>query len=41
VAALLSINVGLELGQIIILAIVVPMSALLFTHVVSERRGSW
>jgi hypothetical protein len=39
VAALLSFNVGLELGQIIILAIVVPMSALLFTHVVSERAG--
>ena len=39
IAALLSFNVGLEVGQLIILAIVVPMSALLFTHVVSERAG--
>jgi hypothetical protein len=37
--ALLSFNLGLELGQIIILAIVVPMSAMLFTHAVSERAG--
>jgi hypothetical protein len=39
ITALLSFNIGLELGQLIILAIVVPMSALLFTHVVSERAG--
>jgi hypothetical protein len=38
-AALVSFNVGLELGQIIILAIAVPMSAQLFTHTVSERAG--
>ena len=39
ITALLSFNIGLELGQLIILAIVVPMSALLFTHAVSERAG--
>jgi hypothetical protein len=39
IAALLSFNLGLELGQLIILSIVVPMSGLLFTQVISERAG--
>ena len=39
VAALVSYNVGLELGTLIILAIVVPALNLLFTHVVAERAG--
>jgi len=38
-AALLSFNIGLELGQIIILAIVVPAFGLLFTQV-AERAGT-
>ena len=38
-AALLSFNIGLELGQIIILAIVVPAFGLLFT-LVAERAGT-
>ncbi len=38
-AALLSFNVGLELGQIIILSIAVPAFTLLFTLVVAERVG--
>ncbi len=39
VAALLSFNTGLELGQLIILTITVPAFGLLFTQVVSERAG--
>jgi hypothetical protein len=39
IAALLSFNLGLELGQLIILSIVVPMFALLFTELVTERAG--
>jgi hypothetical protein len=39
ITALVSFNIGLELGLLIILAIVVPLSAVLFTHVVSERAG--
>ena len=35
----MSFNVGLELGQIIILSIVVPMFGLLFTQAVNERAG--
>jgi hypothetical protein len=38
-AALLAYNVGLELGTIIILAIVVPAANLLFSQVVPERAG--
>ena len=38
-AALLAYNVGLELGTLIILAIVLPAANLLFTQVVSERAG--
>ena len=39
VTALLSFNVGLELGQIIILAIIVPTFAVLFSRAISERTG--
>jgi HupE/UreJ protein len=39
IAALLAYNVGLELGTLIILAIVLPAANLLFTNVVSERAG--
>jgi hypothetical protein len=39
VVALVSFNVGLELGTLIILAIAVPARNLLFTQVVSERAG--
>ena len=38
-AALAAYNVGLELGTLIILAIVVPAASLLFTRVVPERAG--
>ena len=38
-AALAAYNVGLELGTLIILAIVVPAANLLFTQVVPERAG--
>ena len=40
IVALLSYNVGLELGQIIILSIAVPAFTLLFTHAVAERAGT-
>jgi hypothetical protein len=39
IAALAAYNVGLELGTIIILAIVLPALNLVFTHVVAERPG--
>jgi hypothetical protein len=39
VAALLSFNLGLEVGQLIILSIAVPMFGFLFTEVVTERAG--
>jgi hypothetical protein len=39
VAAVLSFNLGLEFGQLIILAIVFPLFGLLFTQLVSERGG--
>ena len=39
IAALLAYNIGLELGTIIILAIVIPAANLLFTQVVQERAG--
>jgi hypothetical protein len=39
IAALVSYNVGLELGTLIILAIAVPVLNLLFTSVVTERAG--
>jgi hypothetical protein len=40
IVALLSFNVGLELGQIIILSIAVPAFTLLFTHAVAEGAGT-
>ena len=40
VAAVVSYNVGLELGTLIILAIVLPALNLLFTQVVAERAGT-
>ena len=39
-AAVAAYNIGLELGTLIILAIAVPASNLLFTQVVSERAGT-
>jgi hypothetical protein len=39
IAALLAYNIGLELGTVIILAIVIPAANLLFTQVVAERAG--
>jgi hypothetical protein len=39
IAALISYNVGLELGTLIILAIVLPAANLLFSQVVPERAG--
>jgi hypothetical protein len=38
--SLLAFNVGVELGQLLVLAIVLPLLSLLFTHVVSERTGT-
>ena len=39
IAALISYNVGLELGTLIILAIVLPAANLLFSHAAAERAG--
>lgn len=39
IAALISYNIGLELGTLIILAIAVPAANLLFSHVIPERPG--
>jgi hypothetical protein len=39
IAALVAYNVGLELGTLIILAIVVPAANVLFSQVVAERAG--
>ena len=39
IAALVAYNVGLELGTLIILAIVLPAANLLFSQVVTERAG--
>ena len=38
--SLLSFNVGVELGQVLALALAVPALALLFRHVVAERLGT-
>jgi hypothetical protein len=38
--SLLSFNIGVELGQLLVLAILVPALALLFRHVVAERMGT-
>ncbi|HUH14180.1 MAG TPA: HupE/UreJ family protein [Longimicrobiales bacterium] len=39
-AALLAFNVGVELGQILVLAVAVPLLALLCTRVVPDRMGT-
>jgi hypothetical protein len=38
--SLLSFNIGVELGQLLVLAICVPLLALLFRYVVAERMGT-
>ena len=38
--SLLAFNVGVEIGQLLVLAITVPALALLFRHVVAERMGT-
>jgi hypothetical protein len=40
ITSLLAFNVGVELGQILVLAILVPVLILLFRYVVAERRGT-
>jgi hypothetical protein len=40
VSSLLAFNVGVELGQILVLLILVPALSLLFRHVVAERMGT-
>ena len=39
-ASLLSFNIGIELGQLLVLAILVPLLNILFKHVVAERMGT-
>jgi hypothetical protein len=38
--ALLAFNVGVELGQLLVLLILVPLLSFLFQHVVAERTGT-
>ena len=38
--ALLSFNVGVEIGQLAVLAVTVPLLAWAFRHVVAERMGT-
>ncbi|HKF69361.1 MAG TPA: HupE/UreJ family protein, partial [Vicinamibacterales bacterium] len=38
--SLLSFNVGVELGQLVVLALLVPALDLLFRYVVAERMGT-
>ena len=38
--SLVAFNVGVELGQLFVLAIAIPVLALLFRHVVAERMGT-
>jgi hypothetical protein len=40
VTSLLAFNVGVELGQVLVLVILVPILAVLFRHVVAERIGT-
>ena len=40
ITSLLAFNIGVELGQLFVLALAVPMLALLFKHVVAERIGT-
>src|SRR5258705_1465771 len=39
-SSLLSFNVGVELGQLLVLVIAVPLLNILFKHVVAERMGT-
>jgi hypothetical protein len=39
-ASLLSFNVGVELGQLLVLALLIPALEILFRHVVAERMGT-
>lgn len=39
ITSLLAFNLGVELGQIVVVLVVVPLLALLFRHVVRERMG--
>jgi hypothetical protein len=38
--SLLSFNIGIELGQVLVLAVLVPLLNILFKHVVTERMGT-
>src|SRR5262249_580748 len=38
--SLLSFNVGVELGQLLVLVVLIPALGLLFRHVVAERMGT-
>jgi hypothetical protein len=40
VTSLLSFNVGVELGQLLVIAVAVPVLGWIFTHVVAERMGT-
>jgi hypothetical protein len=40
ITSLLAFNVGVELGQILVLAILVPALVLLFRYAIAERRGT-
>ena len=40
VASLLAFNIGVELGQLLVLAVAIPVLGLLFRHVVAERMGT-
>jgi hypothetical protein len=40
VTSLLSLNVGVELGQVLVLVVLVPLLDLLFRHAVAERIGT-
>jgi len=40
VTSLLAFNIGVELGQLLVLAIAVPALGLLFKHVVGKRLGT-
>ncbi|MEP7364371.1 MAG: HupE/UreJ family protein [Acidobacteriota bacterium] len=39
-ASLLAFNVGVELGQLLVVAILVPFTALVFRYVIAERTGT-
>src|SRR6185503_575545 len=39
-ASLVAFNIEVELGQIFVLALIIPVLAYVFTHVVAERMGT-